>query len=254
MPNVSLETSMNVKWLKFGPIDRHDLSNQNRHYYTQDLIYNDRELIFTTDWFRSGGIHFGLDKKPEMLVPTSPFFFRVYKAVEDEAVRCLKLPPEFQLQQSNEEAFRRLPTLSKVYAKFDHDIAFFDKQSRPIKQEDLGHGEYRVILHVKGLYIGPHGRSLNKFASLQLRIKQVQFVQVPVTCLFSAPVAMPHLVTAMNPPETPQPGVTKKLRRTKAQRQNTTPVVEDKIQENHVRPMEQYPTDFFTDLDFEEAN
>ena len=75
LEHVSLETSMNVKLLKFDPIDRHDLSNQNHHYYTQDLIYNDRELIFTTDWFRSGGIHFGLDKKPEMLVQT--FFLLV---------------------------------------------------------------------------------------------------------------------------------------------------------------------------------
>ena len=73
----------------------------------------------------------------------------MYKAVEDEAVHCLKLPPKFQLQQLNEEAFRRLPTLSKVYAKFNLDVTFFDKQSRPIKQEDLGHGDYRVILHVK---------------------------------------------------------------------------------------------------------
>ena len=82
MPNVSLETSMNVKLLKFDPIDRHDLSNQNHHYYTQDLIYNDRELIFTTDWFRSGGIHFGLDKKPEMLVPTSPFSLECTKQLK----------------------------------------------------------------------------------------------------------------------------------------------------------------------------
>ena len=80
-------------------------------------MYNNynHELIFTTDWFKSEGIHYGLDKKPEMLVPTSPYFFRVFKAVEDEAIRVLKFPSEFQIKQTNEEAFKRQVPMNKVY-------------------------------------------------------------------------------------------------------------------------------------------
>ena len=250
--NHSLEVSLNIKLMKFGPVDRHDLTSLGRHYYTQDLMYNNQEWIFTTDSFSSTGIQYGMDKKPERLISTSPYFFRVFKAVEDEATRILKFPGEFQIKHSSEESFKRLLPMSNIYVKLNQDAVFFYTACRPMKKEELGHGNYRVVLHVKGLYIGPHGKNASKFASLQLRIKQIQFVAVPVTCLFAVPVAPPQMMAAMPPPppETPQPGVTKKLRRPKLQRQNTVPVSDDKIQESQQRPMEQFPTDFFSDLDF----
>ena len=121
----SLEASFNTKLIKFGPIDRHDLISLGRHYYTQELMYNNDELIFTTDWFKSEGIHYGLDKKPEMLVPTSPYCFRVFKAVEDEAIRVLKFPSGYQMKQTNEEVLKHLVPMNKVYAKLNRDAAFF---------------------------------------------------------------------------------------------------------------------------------
>ena len=84
-----------------------------------------------------------------------------------------------------------------------------------------------------------------------MRIKQNQFSPVPVTCLFAIPVVGPQI---MMPPETPQPGVTKKLRRPKLQRQNTTLFTEDKIQDTQQRPIEQFPADFFSDLDVRDVN
>ena len=58
-----METALNAKLLKFDHLERHELSNVNRHYYTQRLQYNGSYLIFQTDWFKSEGIRYGLDKK-----------------------------------------------------------------------------------------------------------------------------------------------------------------------------------------------
>ena len=251
---MSLDTALNNKLVKFDPPQRQDLINAGRHYYTQNLNYNGRDLLFTTDWFKSEGIRYGLDKKPEMLVSISPTFHKVFKFIEDESIRQLKIPPEFQINQSNENVFKRLPQLNRIYAKLNRDTTFYNKYCNPLKREDLSYGEYRVVIQVKGLYIGPHGQA-NKLASLQLRICQIQFSPLTVQCLFNMGnplIAQPQNVTAMNPPDTPQPGQTKKLRRPKLQRQNA--VVESKIQENSQRPVEQFPTDFFADLDFDEMN
>ena len=56
--------------------------------------------MFTTDWFKSEGIRYGLDKKPEMLVLITETFHKTFKFVEDEAIRQLKIPSEFRSNQS----------------------------------------------------------------------------------------------------------------------------------------------------------
>lgn len=250
---LSLETALNAKHLKFDPPERHELSNVNRYYYTQNLQYNGKDLMFTTDWFKSEGIRYGLDKKPEMLVPVSEIFHKTFNLVEDEAIRQLKVPAELQNNQSNENVFKRLPLMKYAYAKLNRDAVFFNKYCTVLKREELSYGEYRVILHVKGLYIGPHGQA-SKLASLQLRICQIQYCPIAVQCLFStpiAPVAQPQNTTPMIPPQTPQPGVSKKLKRpTKLQRQNA--VIEKPIREIDQRQVEQFPADFFADLDFDD--
>ena len=144
--------------------------------------------------------------------------------------------------------------MNHIYVKLNHDTMFFNKLCMTIKKEDLSYGEYRVILHVKGLYIGIHGQG-PKLASLQFRICQVQFNPIAIQCLFNAPTLPPQNMAAMNPPETPQPGQTKKLtRRPKLQRQNA--VIETKAQEMEtMRPMGQFPGDsLFSDLDFGDSN
>ena len=252
---LSMETALNAKLLKFDPLERHELNSVNRHYYTQRLQYNDNDLMLQVDWFKSEGIRHGFDKKPEMLIPVSQVFNKNLKLVEDEAIRQLKLPADLQNSLSNENAFKHLPLLKYVYAKLNRDTVVFNKYCTVLKKEALTYGEYRVILHVKGLYIGPHGQA-NKLASLQLRICQIQFCPIIVECLFNtplAPVGQSQNTTVMNPPQTPQPGQSKKLKRpTKLQRQNA--VIEKPIRQIDQRPVEQFPADFFSDLDFDDNN
>lgn len=256
---MSLDTALNCKQLKFDKPERHDLSSGNRHYYTQSLNYNGRQLMLTTDWFRSEGICYGLDKRPEMLVSLSPHYRNIFKAIEEEAIKQLKLPSEFQTNESNEAVFKRMPSSTAIFAKLNRDAAFFNKLCNPLKRDELTYGDYRVILHVKGIYIGQHGHA-SKLVSLQLRICQVQFIPLTILCLFDKSNVTPtvfkdqsqavnHNQLVKNLPETPQPGTTKKIRRPRLQRQNA--VTETKVQESMQQPMEKFPTDFFDDLDLD---
>ena len=69
-----MEIALNAKLLEFDHLERHELSNNNRHYYIQHLQYNGGDLLFQTDWFKSESIRYGLDKKTEMLIPVSNVF------------------------------------------------------------------------------------------------------------------------------------------------------------------------------------
>ena len=204
------------------------------------------------------------DKKFEILVPIPDEYMRLLTNIENLAINeGLKLPVEFQTNVGHEEVFKRLPIRANLYIKVNHDVACFDKNCKPIKMEAMTTGDYRVVIHVKGLYIGTH--SNGKLVSLQLRICQIQNLsKVPVcmfTCVPSWPMSgsqkrqMVSTNISMPVPETPQPGVeaaplnvpTKKGRKPKLQRQNA--VVESRIQQEEHRQMETLPPDFFHDID-----
>ena len=145
-----------------------------------------------------------------------------------------------------------------MFAKLHRDCSVFNARREMIKRSDLGYGEYRVLLCVKGLYIGKNNEN-GVTASLHIIIFQIQYREVNVACLFESSAGM---VVHSTPPTTPstvpppppqapteQPSTTnKKNARNKAKpglaRQNGNPVVEAQQQV----PTEALPQDFFIDL------
>ena len=225
----------------------------NRVYYTQNIKYQGQELLLSTDWFNSNGIKDTVDRKNEILVPLPSNYMSLLKVIENLAINGgLVIPSEFQVNVSNDAIFKHTPALPRLYIKLHHEATFFDQNCRPLKLKDLAMGDFRAMIHVKGLYIGHHPSG--KLASLQLRVMQLQNIPRIKPCMFSPVVASSlnlynNSPNTLVPPQTPQPGaepapLTKKGRKPKLKRQNA--ISEAKIQQ---RRTDTLPSDFFNDLD-----
>ena len=235
---------------------RYDLASENRCFYTQALKYGIKDLLIPTEWFYSKGIEESkFDRKSEMLVPISYEHLNILKKIESIAItNGLQIPSDFQSlvnNRSNEEIFKFMGDRKNMYIKFDSNAVAYDKGCKPMKIEDMQMGDYRVAIHVKGLYIGPHAG--DKLASLQLRITQVQNSPNIPQCIFCALRSTPT-VTATEVPPMPQTNIenistaqnsNKKGRKPKLQRQNA--LSEQQIQQEQ-QAMETLTSDFFNEV------
>ena len=243
--------------IKFEAPIRHELRDGSRCYYTQDLKFLGRELLVQTEWFASIGVKTGIESyKKEMLVPISNELRQVLKEIETLAINeGLRPPAEFvgyQKPPSNADIFKHLPLTDreKLFVKVNYDAACFDKYCKPIAFDKMQAGQYRVAIHIKGLYIGHHPANDGKLASLQLRVTQIQNDPKSVQCLFNGNNSV-QASTFSVVPETPQPTVepmpltqpAKKGRKPKLQRQNAMTDV------NQNQELPRLPADFFNDLD-----
>lgn len=254
-------SNFNVNEVKFDPPVCNQLVNLNRHYYTQSLKFRGNDLYLHTDWFRSSGIKKTFDSKSEILVTLTPEFRFALKSIEELAVRDgLKLPVEFQSNLSNDEIFKHLPERETFYLKLNYDATCWDKYATLMKQDAATAGDYRAVVHVKGLYIGHHPSG--KLVSLQLRIVQLQFIQSNGNCMFAKTSSGNKAPITVFVPETPQPGADlgiapltapltqvkrgrKPANKLQLQRQNA--ITEARVQQEEARRLENVPADFFTD-------
>lgn len=240
------------------------LFNLNRHYYTQSLKCNGKDLFLQTDWFNCPGIKETIDNKKEILVTLTPEVCQVLKNIEAQA-KCngVKLPMEYQ-SVANTDFFKPLPERTNFFMKLKYDTICFDQQGAPLKFEQLGIGDYRAVIHVKGLYIGHHPSG--KTVSLQLRIAQLQYIARTPTCMFGS---VPSFTLAPPPPsfnsktvmseqvpinvqQNVQPAAKKGRKPTKLQRQNA--FNEMKIQQEEHRNMESIPAEFFREAMMDVTN
>ena len=85
--------------------------------------------------------------------------YNILKTIEDVAVnKGLQLPAEFQIPNIPDEAiFRRTLPKPHLILKCAFNIAFFDQNGKNISFQDLKMGNFRVAIHVVGIYIGKHG-------------------------------------------------------------------------------------------------
>ena len=247
---------------------RQELRGLDRYYYTQNLKYQGKDLLLPTNWFTSRGMRENFEKKTEIYVPITPELYCLLKEIETHAISAgMKVPVEFlpNANTSRESLFKRLPEKEGLYIKVNHDAVHFDKLCKPMSIEPNRFGEYRAVIHVKGLYLGYHPSG--KVASLQLRIVQTQYIPKPTFCLFNNLPLNLQMETENEPqgicvsvPQTPKPTsetvslvsnnaatVSKRGRKPKLQRQNA--MIENQPQQAEQRKMDNLPSDFFTDLD-----
>ena len=182
-------TRAGPKFLFKDPV-LHELANLDKSYHLQNVTTDCGHNVFiTTDWFLSDGIKSGLNNKAEMQFEVKQSVRDVLNVIETEAVRQLKIPQDVLRQNGIQgevplnSVYRLLNQSEYLFARLERECPIFDKNGRNIlKRDQTGFGEYRVLLHVKGIYIGEHSRD-GKLASLQMRIAQIQFKEVNLLCL-----------------------------------------------------------------------
>lgn len=211
------------------------------------MKFKGQDFYIPIEWFRSSGPEDSLDKKPQLLVPIPKEYTNLLTEIQNLAIRNgLKLPAEFQMIGNKEEAFKRLPARDMFFIKLNHDVACFNKERQLMKLAALSIGDYRVMIHVKGLYIGSHGNT-NKVASLQLRICQIQHAPVMPTCMFSAVLETSAGEKTLQQVQQITEAPKKPARKPKLQRQNA--VIEQRIQPMEEQRVETLPSNFFDDID-----
>ena len=166
-----------------------ELNIPGKHYHLQKLATSDgNEVFITTDWFRSDGIKSAFGNKSEIAFKVTGTVREILNDIETEAIVQMKIPIEV-IQRHNIQAdtplhtlYRKLNSSEYLFGKLERDCVFFNARRQLIKKEDTGFGDYRVLLHVKGLYIGPHTQE-GKLLSLHMRIVQIQHREVSMACL-----------------------------------------------------------------------
>ena len=95
-----------------------------------------------------------------------------------------------------------------MYAKLHRDCSYFNSRREAMKEKDLGYGDYRVVVAIRGLYIGSYDGNGPK-ASLHVRIFQIQYREVSVTSLYENSTGLLSnsscgtFLNSSTPPETP---------------------------------------------------
>ena len=233
-------SSINPSLIQFSSPERNDLALHNRHYYFQNLSYNGEDLYLESEWFESEGIKIRPFSKPDMMFRCSGVLKESLDIVQLEALRQLNIPAEYNIPQANSSGiFKPLAKSNYLFAKLGQGAQCFNENCQPVRRESLSYGQYRVIVHVKGIYIGPHGDSPLK-ASLQLKIRQVQYMPVVAPCLFSSAkinysTPPPSTILGVTVPGAPKKKTTRKPKL--LQRQNAI-----------------IDTDFLVDLDNESVS
>jgi hypothetical protein len=181
---------INPAGIRFHEPERQEIG-ENRYYYIQLLTYNNENLYIQTDWFESQGLRYISPFKSEMLVAMNLLTKNALAAIQAEAIKQLKFPPEYQITEDKKaESFKTLPlTGGMIFAKCTQATQVFDGKCNMIAKESCKYGKYRVILQPTAIYIGSHGTS-KKLASLQLKISQIQYCPVETPCMFE-PVTHP---------------------------------------------------------------
>ena len=263
--------------IHFGDPISQKIESSGKKYYMQNVVNNGQDVMICSDWFRSDGIKFGIDRKPELLFKTSGRLRETLNVIESEAVRQLRIPPDFLSQSGiiadhvdNKSLYKPLYHGEFMYAKLHRDCSFFNNRREMIKGSDLGYGDYRVVICVKGLYIGSHNEN-GAMASLHIRIFQIQYREVNMTCLFETATSgmiskglmtSPHNTSpqtsstippppqetsyTLPPPPPPQPSTTTKKNGRKNAKVKANGDVPGEYQQEV--PVEALPTDFIHDL------
>ena len=222
-----IEQVLNHKDITFEEPNIHYFSGvENKHFYLQELKYQNKSLYIQSDWFVSEGPKVNSFQKPEILLKAAGAVKNTLQSIEALAKAQIKYPTEYEVdEEKKDEYFKCIPDKSDfLYCKMAQDAQCFDIDCHPLAPQSLSYGRYRAILHVKGIYIGQHGPS-KSLASLMIKVEQLQYESLVLPCLFSSHV--PNNENILTAPKTPPPSIPptpqlkkKQGRKPRLQRQN----------------------------------
>ena len=252
-----------------------ELQALSKTYYLQHLSTDnsDHDVLITSDWFRSDGIKTGCNNKAEMMFKTTGVVRHYLNAIEAAIPQQLKIPVDL-LQGHGipsdcqiASLYRSLNQSDYLYAKLERECAIFNTKRQVIKREETGFGEYRILLHVKGLYLGSHSTP-GKLASLQMRITQIQFREINMTCLLepmpglcrnqmqmSMPVSAPTPIATSTPNKPPPAAVPNAPKKGRQRQQKPTLQRQNALSESQIQnqilsqALDNASNDFFADMD-----
>lgn len=242
--------ALDVSKIKLSVPFRHSLNQGSETFFTQPLSYDGNELYMISPWFKSSGVSYSniFEKsKPEMLVRLSKDMKKAFTDIENEAIKQFYIPSDFIVPTgtTKESLFKYIPDVNNLFVKLSPECMIYDTSFKNINKKDLSFGNYRVVLHVVGVYIGNMQQCRGKMASLTVRISQIQFVPIHNPCLFQqgnqnvlnfdtesanvAPVAadVPTATAIVDAPSEKPTKATRRPRRPKLQRQNAIEVDND---------------------------
>ena len=182
----------------------HKLSegSSNDHYYFQTMKYNGEDFYFQSPWFVSNGLKTSpVDNKPDVKYKLDDDTRSILHIIQEEAIRQVKFPDGYNIEAGDyRKHFKCFQNSRHLFAKLIPFTTAFDENMNSINITKLNYGEYRVIGFVKGIYIGNHGYSLQNWASLQIKIVQIQYKAIDIKCLFDKALVMNYKTM-----DTPQP-------------------------------------------------
>ena len=167
----------------------HGVRANHLNYQFQTVTYDGQScLLQTKPFLASGLIKSQFQDKPQVLIPMTSI--PILKVIDEKAKEALDFPEDAPSSWKDsfisKEAYKSLNT-EKLYLK-TKDLQIYDINGEPY-DEELKEGTYSAILHVVGIYIGSHG-STDKRASLQVKVKQLQYEPRFNKCLFVKPTEM----------------------------------------------------------------
>ena len=164
----------------------HSVRASQLNFQFQSVTYDGQScLLQTKPFFGNGLINSKFQDQPQMLIPISSI--PLLKVIDEKAKEVLDFPEDAPSSWKDsfisKEAYKSLNN-DKLYLK-TKDLQIYDIDGE-IYDGELKQGTYSAILHVVGIYIGSHG-STDKRASLQVKVKQLQYEPQSNKCLFVKP-------------------------------------------------------------------
>ena len=225
-----------VKSIDSSKIHLSDVKQYAPKRWYQFLLYDGKRLYIETPSFPSDGPRASpLNGVIHLPIPDTCVgeVLKVDEVAREKFVVPTTVPEAWREKARNgEPVYKSMGNAAeKHYFKFDDALLVFNSKREVIDQDEFGMGEYKCILHVKGIYIGGHGE-LDRFASLQCRIIQMMYTpaeEYADGCLFSHSPELPELDVGMRPtddntaqPPPPPPPSSSKASRPKLLRLNAT--------------------------------
>ena len=143
-------------------------------HYQYASLHNEPLYVQTPSFLSKGPTKSRYNDQLQLFIPKAST--STLLKIDDRAKQTLKCPtdaPHHRRKKfENENVYKQLAS-AKLYLKLSKDSKYFNGKGEVIHRE-LSAGKYTLVLHVIGIFIGNHGSTPHQ-ASLQVRIKQVQF-------------------------------------------------------------------------------